>query len=66
MYPMSSTPDNDGSVSVYVVLSIIAAIVCFCGVILPLMMVHYQRTDIGRPRSLIDQEAVDFIESDEA
>ena len=62
---MSNTPDDDGSVSVYVVLGIITAIVCFCGVILPLMMVHHQRTDIGRPRSLIDQEAVDFVESDE-
>ena len=64
MYPMSSTPDDDGSVSLYVVLSIIAVIVCFCYVILPVMMVHHQRTDIRRPRSLIDQEAVDFVESE--
>ena len=66
MYLMSSTPDDEASVSIWVVLSIIAVIGCFCYVILPVMMVHHQRTDIRRPRSLIDQEAVDFAESDEA
>jgi len=64
MYPMSSTPDDEASVSIWVVFSIIGVIICFCYVILPVMMVHHQRTDIRRPRSLIDQEAVDFIESE--
>ena len=63
---MSSTADDEASVSIWVVFLIIGVVFCVLWSDPSGYEGASSKNGHRRPRSLIDQEAVDFVESDEA